>query len=184
MNTEIAKNFSTQVNFFHQLKINDWRYQAWESLVSKEDGQTETVIYWIGVLDLTTFEEDKTMYPLGSNFFKSEVQDDMYQRRDVDGDPQGLCTTLYDFSAIMWQLMIAKNHHGNSCHFLLEEKVDRYGKHAVNILYEEGKNYGWTKTRPWYYDPVKDWLCFHSYIITEKTKRLCILYNKRYNWLK
>ena len=91
---------------------------------------------------------------------------------------------MYYLSKILEDLIIAKNHHGNSLQLLFEEKVDCYGKHAISILCNEGIPVGIATRLPWYLEQVKNWLPFASQTVSEETKRICVLSNRSYNWLK
>lgn len=186
MSTLTTKKVNKRVDFFNTSKGYDWRYQKYQSL--KKGEVTEETTYWIGVVDLIPVRKSQKNYTIGCSWCRNEVQNDRYHERDVDGSPCAWYDTRYDLSKIIEELSKARDNGYNYFHLLLEEKVDQYGKHEVNIVYNEypqpGSPIGIASKKPWYLEPVKDWLHYASQTISEETKRICILQNEAYVWLK
>lgn len=189
METVTTENTKKRVNFLDSAKTYDWRYRTYQSL-RKAIEPTKKTIYWIGTVELLGIRKHLKYYPIGCSWFRDRIQNDRYHKRDVDESPCSWQDTNYDLSEIVEELLQARDNGANYVHLLLEEEFTESGEHRVNILYDKNVitinngSIGIALSRPWYLEPVKDWLYYGSQTISEETKRICILYNKPYNWQK
>src|SRR3989338_1539967 len=195
METTTAKKTEVKtpviVNFLRtDQKHYDWRYKTYKKLydnyeVSQKRSET---IYWLGILDLLPVIQGKTDYPVQfttGNLWRSK--NDTETLRDVDGCELSCNHSIfYHFSPeIMNALFNARNKGCLFFHILLEEKVDYTGLHSISLLYNPDKpEYGFPTKNPWFELPAKEFMEFSHTVIPEKTKRVQLVGNHPYNWMK
>ena len=186
MSTLTTKKPSEPINFLINGKTTNWRYRRYEDLQSQKDESQETT-YWIGIIDLIPVRKQDWRYQI-SFVGHSKLIVDQYDILEEDGHNTGKKSIIkYHLQGIIDTLLKYRDEGFPYFHVFIEEAVNHGGAHEVSILYsehKEGPNYGIATKDTWNNMPCKDWISYSKQYINEGVKRLVILGNDEYRWMK
>ena len=172
-----------------QKKI-DWRFETSDSLSNRGSVEAKT-IYWIGILDLESVDQNQKEYPLFFITHHGDLKEDREWRRESDGARgDGFSTILYNLSEILPELLIAKKGGGKYLHLFLMEKVNESGRLSAHILVDKEKGgadifpFPWLRSNePWTELPTFKTARL-SYFDVSTLTRVCVRSTRAYNWQK
>jgi hypothetical protein len=173
------------VNFLNEeCREYDWRYVTCAKVALHQKARA----YWIGIVSLDDVSEEKTHYHLsyyhGGLFPVAEEVN-----RDNDGLALGSANRYsFNLSEMKSQMLEAKQKKASFFNLFIEEVVYENGQHQVNALYREieGKapEYGLVSKVRWPHIPIKDLIHLTTVELDNSIKRISILSQGPYNWLK
>lgn len=185
MSTLVKENKEQNVDFTGTDKTLDWRYQAWEHIQYTNKNKT---IHWLASVDLAELEETNICFLYFLNQGKLAIDRKRY--READGAETGSMLAIkYNLDPVLKEVLAtARNKGFNYYHFFVEETVDGHGRHTVCVLYHEktpeALRYGIATQKPWFQEPFSEWIGRVRTKIPEGVKRIYILSDGSYNWLK
>jgi len=180
---------STVVNFLRTDKCIDWRYATSDSM-SNKDTKGVTTIYWIGVIELESIDEEQRECPIHFITHHGDLKEDREYTRDADGAQRGITTVLYDLNGLLPVLIIAKKMRSKYVHILIEEHVQASGALTANALVSEDTKVanvlsktGFQSDKPWI--ELETLYTLHlSSVDISNLKRIPIRHARSYNWMK
>lgn len=172
-----------------QKKI-DWRFETSNSMSNRGATETKT-IYWLGILDLKSVDENQKEYPLSFVTRHGDLKEDREWRRESDGAQRnGFSTILYNLDEILPELLGIKEGGQKYLHLLVAEKVRESGQLSAYVLLDKQKvgaeifPFPWLRSNePWTELPSFK-TSFLSYLDISTLTRVLIRSVRSYNWQK
>jgi|GEM_PF-4124615 len=178
------------INFLNtQEKRRDWRYLTSDSMSNKNILGNKT-IYWLGIIELDSIDEQQYEYPIHFVSLHCELQEDREYTRDADGAQRGIMTVLYNLTELLPVLIVAQGMRSKYFHILIEEQVHANGSltaHALISKEKDGVNIlsgaGFHSPEPWI--EMKSYYTHYlSYMDISDLRRIRIRSARSYNWQK